>query len=93
MIGIRLLGLGSGEPTPYDGQWLMEYDPRRPSVDPDGRPMLAHLVCTDDPSLAMRFETAAHAYAVWRAASGHRRRDGGTDRPLTAFTISLEKLD
>lgn len=32
---IQLVGLASGEPTPFDGQYLVEYDPTRPGRSPD----------------------------------------------------------
>ena len=90
MIGIRLLGLAAGGKSPYDGQWLVEYDPTRQGVHPTrGHRTLAHLVCTSDPGRARRFGSAAEAHAVWTAPSG---RPYPLDRPLTAFHIKVEEL-
>lgn len=95
-VGIRILGFMSrhsgGPPTPYDGLLLAEYDPNRPGTDPDGRPMIAHVVATDDPAKAMRFPSAKEAIECWRQPSGHIRPDGKPDRPLTAFAMEIERL-
>lgn len=92
-VGIRLLGLNSGRPCPFDGQWLVEYDPTRAGVDPSGRPMRAHVVASADPARAMRFDSPAAAHQVWRASSGRTRPDGQPDRPLTAFHVIVEPFD
>jgi hypothetical protein len=85
---MRLIGTASGEPTAYDGQWLVEYDPTRAGVHPgDGRPTIAHIVTTDDPHRARRFADAHELHACWTAASG---LPAPRDRPLTAFTIAWE---
>jgi hypothetical protein len=77
-------------PTPFDGQWVREYDPTRPGRDLFGRPMLAHLVTTTDRSRARRFRDAAEAFATWRAPSG---LPYPANAPLTAYTIELERAD
>lgn len=83
---IQLVGLASGEPTPFDGQYLVEYDPTRPGRSPDGREMLAHVVTTPDPAEARRFADAAEAHGVWTAPSG---LPYPRNAPLTAYTIAL----
>lgn len=90
--GLRILRLNSGNPTTYDGQYVAEYDPSRSGVSPDGIPMMAHLVGTDDPSKAMRFVSAQAAGRAWRLESGYIRPDGKPDRPLTAFTCEVVEL-
>lgn len=92
-VGIRVLGLVTGNPSPFDGQWLAEYDPTRPGVDPNGRPIRAHLVCTSDPAQAMRFSSPVAAHRLWRTNAGSRRPDGRHDRPLTAFHVAIEPID
>lgn len=92
-VGIRIVGLVNGGTTLVDGQWLVEYDPTRPGVDPLGRPMLAHIVCSPDPGRAVRFASAAAAHRLWTLTSGRTRPDGQPDRPLTAFNVAIEPLD
>jgi len=84
---LRLLGTADGTPTDHDGRWLVDYDPTRGSVDSHGRPMLAHIVTTDDPRAARRFDDMKELRAFWFRDSGlpHPR-----NRPLTAYTIVLE---
>jgi hypothetical protein len=92
-VGLRVVGLISGRPSPFDGQWLVEYDPSRAGLDPTGHPMTAHVVCSTDPALARRFATTREAHTYWRAASGRVRSDGQPDRPLTAFSVITEPLE
>jgi hypothetical protein len=89
MKRIRIIGLVNGMSTPFDGKYLMEYDPRRGGFDPDGNAMLAHIVCTDDPSKALQFPSAFEAMEKWKEPSGRTRADGKRDRPLTAFTVEV----
>ena len=92
-VGLRIVGLISGQPSSIDGQWVVEYDPTRPGTDPNGRPMTAHVVCSPDPARAHRFATVDDAHTYWRTPSGRTRPDGQPDRPLTAFTIITETLE
>jgi hypothetical protein len=79
--------------SPFDGQWLVEYDPSRPGIDPQGTPMLAHVVTTSDRSKAMRLPTWIAAHSLWCQESDTVREDGMRDRPLTAFAICIEPDD
>jgi hypothetical protein len=90
--GVRFHGLAAGGETPFDGMWLAEYDPGRPGVAPDGRPMLAHITATDDPAKAMRLPSLAAFHELWTATSGRTRPDGRPDRPLTAFNVEYVRL-
>jgi hypothetical protein len=85
---IRLCGLASGEPTPYDGMYVREYDPRRAPDDPESE-LCCHLVVTSDPERALQFPSAMDALAFWRRDTGRRLRDGTPERPLTAFTVEI----
>ncbi len=89
MVKLRIVGINTGEKTAFDGKFLAEYDPHRPGLDPDGRPMIAHVVATDDPAKAMEFADALEAVKCWRASSGRIRADGRPDCPLTAFTVEI----
>jgi len=80
-------------PTPYDGQFLQEYDPNRDGISPDGKRMLAHLVCTPEPREAMRFANPGIAWQQWLLVDERNpvRPDGKPNRPLSAFSISIEE--
>lgn len=91
-VGLILTGLVRGGQSPLDGQWLQHYDPREPGTDPDGQPMTATVVTTDDPALALRFINFSAARREWMRWDGSVRPDGQPSRPLTAFNISLKRL-
>lgn len=88
-VVVQIVGLVNGGPSTLDGLWLVEYDPRRPGVDPGGAPMSAHIACTPDRDEARRFNSVIEAHNVWRTPSG---RPHPEDRPLTAFSISIERV-
>lgn len=90
-VTIRILGLASGQyRTAYDGQWLVEYDPTRPGVDPDGNRTTAHIVTTADRSQARAFPDGVAAWEEWKRESG---RPYPRNAPLTAFSISVTGVD
>jgi hypothetical protein len=86
---MQIIGI-EGMSTPFDGEYLVEYDPSRNSFDPDGMPMLAHVVTTKNPSRAKRYENLEAIHAEWTRVDPRQpvRPDGQPNRPLTAFTIS-----
>jgi hypothetical protein len=89
MPTIKLLGLVSGDPTEFDGQYLVDYDPR-PLVDKDGEEgEFIHLDTTTDPAKARLFCSVEEAYLFYRSPSGRLRADGEKDRPLTAFHAEI----
>lgn len=94
---MRILSMADGTSTPFDDQWLVEYDPERDGTDPDGIPMSARVVTTLDRSMARRFTDAQEALACWRQVCRRDphggRPDGGLNRPLTAFTIEVEPAE
>jgi hypothetical protein len=67
-VKIQIVGLGNGEPTPFDGKYLVEYDPSRAGMDPEGNEMVAHIVATEDPAQAKEFATLEEALETWRLA-------------------------
>lgn len=91
---IRIVGLMTGAETSLDGKYLAEYDPSREGFDPDGRPMNAHVVVTDTVAGAKRFASSVDALAEWRTVSPLEpwRLDGKPNRPLTAFSIDVERV-
>lgn len=92
---VRILGLVVGGPTAFDGKFLKEYDPGRQGFDPDGRPMTAHVVVTDDIEEAMKFESMTEFHMLYRAVDPDNpmRPDGRPNRPLTAFTVEVTKIE
>jgi hypothetical protein len=51
---MKLICLNYGQvDSSLDGKYLVEYDPCRDGVAPDGTPMTAHVVVTDDPEQAL----------------------------------------
>lgn len=95
---IQIIGLGSTSwlHTPFDGEYLVEYDPERDGIDPLGRPMAAHIVTTKQRADARRFKDQLEAWEFYRQVCKRRPRrrpDRMPNRPLTAFTISVEPID
>ncbi len=89
---IRLLSLNNGAPTPFDGGYLLRYDPDTPGVDANGNPMIATIEVTHEKSKALHFSSAADAIDYYRrpCSPPHDRRwDGELNRPLTAFNIEI----
>lgn len=50
---MKIMNDATGRPTPFDGQYVVEYDPTR-NGSYQGRPMSMHLVCTPDITQARR---------------------------------------
>jgi hypothetical protein len=92
---LEILGLVDGSPSPFDGQFLVEFDPDRPGAAPDGRPIIFHLVTTTDRQEARVFADANEALEFWRQVSEKDpiQSDGEPNRPLTIFTVSIETPD
>lgn len=89
---LKILGMASGIPSPFDDQYIVEYDPTR-----QGRilgsdwvfyPLTTHLICDPDISKARRFGDAGEAHAYWVQESGHPYP---ADKPLVAFTVAIEE--
>lgn len=92
---MRLESLMDGTQTPFDGQYLVEYDPERDGVDDHGEPMDAHLVTTADPAKAKRFEDLIEFQHTWALVCQRRpvRYDGKPNRPLTSFMVSTVRIN
>jgi hypothetical protein len=87
---IRLVALANGRPLPEGaaGGWVKSYNPSANAGRGD-------LVVTHEPTEAQRFPSQAAAWALWNATAKpphHRRADGMPNRPLTAWTIAVERL-
>jgi hypothetical protein len=88
---IKIEGLVNGGSTPFDGEFLVEYDPERDGTAPDGSPMFAHVVTTPDPDQAKKFPDFIEAAECWKRVCKRTptRPDGKPNRPLTAFTVKF----
>lgn len=83
---IRVVGDALGRPTEHDGCYLVDYD-----VDArDGR---GEITTSPHPDEARRFDDGGAALEAWRTVStvSPTRPDGKPNRPLTAFTVSIEE--
>ena len=83
---IKIVGRVVGGPSDLDGQWLKSYDPNAKG----GRGDIKGTKLRDE---AMRFADMPAAMACWRQASTELpiRPDGQPNRPLTAYTIQVER--
>ncbi len=88
---VQIVGLVSGVPSSFDGKYLVEYDPERDGISPDGRPMVAHIVVSSNKAEAKVFADLEEARACWAQVPKRQpvRRDGKPNRPLTAFTVTM----
>lgn len=95
MLVMRVIGLATGEPTVFDFQFLKEYDPTRDGVDPNGRKMLAHIVTTKNLREALRFKDLEDLHKTWTKVDSRNpvREDGCPNRPLTAFTVEVVRVE
>jgi len=84
-VRLRIIGTVLGEPSPFDGQYVKEYDPTY--CHPDGYDG-GILETTPDPGEALTFPSAVEALECWRKSYG-TRCDGQPNRPLTAFTVEV----
>lgn len=89
MIVIRVLELAGHVIGPSDvaSGYLKSFDPEAHDGQGDA-------VLTDEVSEAMKFDTFTEAYEFYHSVPMSRpiREDGRPNRPLTAFTVSVETL-
>lgn len=78
----------TGGPSPFDGEYVVDYDPHRPSEAPDGTKLPFHLVTTTDREKARVFPDAGAALDYYRQING-TRLDKKPNRPLTAWTVEI----
>lgn len=90
MATMKIIGLVTGEPTPYDGQYLVEYDTERDGLSPDGQVMNCYLITSPHIENALDLPKA-EMVEVWRRVSKRSplRPDGNPSRPLTAYTVEI----
>lgn len=87
-IVIQIIGRADGEPSEYDGTYVLEYDP---SYWPDHEePYDGGILCvTKDPAAAKQFPAPHEAMAYYEQSFG-LREDGKPNRPLTAWNVCIE---
>lgn len=70
------------------GQWVEWYDP-------DAMNGVGVVKLTKKHTMAQRFASYRDAFSLWREQSSVRplRRDGKPNRPLTAYSISIEPYE
>jgi len=86
VVLIRIVEPVWGGPSDLDGQWLKAYDP-------DARGGHGAIKGTPHRKEALRFPDMSAAMKFWRQTSAVLpvRPDGQPNRPLTAFTIEVER--
>jgi hypothetical protein len=91
---MKLVCLNYGQVnSSLDDKYLVEYDPCRDGIAPDGTPMTAHVVVTDDVEKALDLP-AQEMIELWQRVDERepfRATDGRPNKPLTAFTVEFLK--
>jgi hypothetical protein len=85
-VVIRIMGVADGRPSTAEGLYVRDMD-----VDAhEGRGLLDATPFVED---ALHFESHADALAYWQRVSDVApvRPDGKPNRPLTAYTVTLEQ--
>lgn len=87
---LRLIGLVNGAFHPFEGKYVVNYDPSPPNMEPDE----CILEVTHDISKAKRYADHAEAFKEYHRIDTRNpvRPDGFANRPLTAFTATIETV-
>jgi hypothetical protein len=82
---LRIIARADGTDSPEAGRFILGYDP-------DYHQGRGLLTTTEIRRKARRFNDQGDAYAFWRQPSRIQptRPDGQPNRPLTAYTVSIE---
>lgn len=99
-VTLKIVSYADGTASPLDGQYLVDYDPTwvyHPVMNDAGFAKLVRkLETTADRSKAKLYATPTLAFEEWRRVSPNRPLRPGPDyqpnRPLTAFSIEVEKV-
>lgn len=87
MAKMKILGLIDGTSTPFDGQYVVYYDPTVEGTDPLGRSTSFKLESSPDPEKALDVPVP-ELVELWKRIHG-TRDDGKPNRPLTAFSVEI----
>lgn len=79
---VQLVGVVTGQKTPFDGQYLKYYDPSAH----DG---VGEIRTTPLAKDALHFDSFKDAMYVYRLSYG-TRPDGRPNRPLTAYSVEIK---
>lgn len=81
--------------SPFDGQYVVAYDPDKPGKAPDGKPMLATIETTPEPLHARLFDSPGEAMDCYRQVSAIKplREDGRPNRPMTALMVEIAPME
>jgi len=84
---IQCWGFADGSDCPMEGQYVETFDH-------DAYGGQGYGVFTSDPSKAMRFKNTTDAFEFWNKVSTVKpiRKDGKPNKPLTATTVSIERI-
>ena len=86
MTTIRIICAHNGQPTDFDGQYVMVYDP---TYHPEGEEYDGGILeVTPNLAEARQFGDLVEAAEYWRQSYG-LRPDGEPNRPLTAFHVEI----
>ena len=88
---LRLVGRIDGRPTGADGRFVVDYDPLL-TAPPQAESY--KLVTTPDIANARGFEDGSDALDYWKQVCPNRPRrdDGRPNRPLAAFSCTLDRV-
>ena len=93
MATLRIVGRVDGQPSEFDGKYIVDYEPEL--HDPDGNYDGGVIDVRDNRSDADVFATMEESAEMWKRGPScecHRTRaDGQPNRPLTAFTVEIER--
>ena len=84
---IQIVCSASQGPGPEDGKYIKDFIP-------DGDALgIGRVIVTSDKDKAKRFDGAREAMEFWKQRSKRvPTRTAGPTRPLTAFTVEIEKV-
>jgi hypothetical protein len=95
MFVVKLVGLKSGLPTPYDGCYLSSYRVGVGGVDSTGARVSAEIEARADIKEALMFQTMNELaeYCGKIDPCVPKRKDGSANRPLMVFVIAVLEID
>ena len=93
-VVIRIIGLVVGDSvSPFDDQYVVEYDPDRPGVS-NGVAITYFLLTTEDIESATQYPDVMAALCVYQKfAEDQEDSNGEPYRPLTAFHVEFETIE
>jgi hypothetical protein len=87
----KIVGFANGQPTPFDGEYVVEYRPDGDLLVERLGPHRIHLITTPFEAEATRYSFESW-HRTWRLVSKTQPRrpwDGKPNRPLTAFNVEI----